>query len=264
MSAILKRNNVRVVGSGPETIVLTHGFGTDQTAWSYQEAALARDYQLVLYDHVGAGASDPAAYSPRRYKGLQSYATDLLEICDELKLENALYVGHSMGGMVGLLAAVAQPRSFKKMVFVGASPRYLNDVDYVGGFDQPSVDGLYAAMSSNYHAWAGGFSGLVMGNPERPELAEGFARTLSAIRPDVAVAVARIIFQSDHRADLSKLQVPTLIVQSTEDVAVPMQVGEYLARHIPHAQLQVVAARGHLPHVSAPEAVTAAIRGFLN
>jgi len=265
MSSVLERNNVRIVGNGSQTLVFTHGFGSDQTAWRHQVQALSSRYRLVLFDHVGAGQSDPAAYSPRRYRGLQSYANDLLEIYDALSLQQAIYVGHSMGGMVGLLAGIARPAAFQKMIFIGASPRYLNDVEtgYVGGFDQPSVDGLYAAMASNYHAWASGFAGLTMSNQERPELAAEFAGTLSAVRPDVAVAVARIIFQSDHRADLPHLHVPTLIVQSTEDVAVPEVVGEYLAAKIPNAKLKVVNARGHFPHLSAPDAVTDAICSFI-
>jgi sigma-B regulation protein RsbQ len=261
--AALPRNNVRVVGAGKQTIIFAHGFGTDQTAWRHQEAALAKQFRLVLFDHVGAGRADSAAYSPRRYKGLHNYASDLLEIYAALHLTDTVYVGHSMGGMIGLLAGIAQPRLFRKMIFVGASPCYLTEPGYTGGFDQASLDGLYAAMASNYHAWASGFAGLAMGNPERPELSAEFARTIADIRPDIAVAVARIIFQSDYRAELPKLKVPTLIVQSTEDIAVPLEVGQYLAAHIPHATLQVIDARGHLPHLSAPEAVTDAIRAFI-
>jgi sigma-B regulation protein RsbQ len=263
MPLVLKRNNVRIAGNGQDTIIFAHGFGSDQTAWRHQEAALSSTHRLVFFDHVGAGGSDFSAYSPRRYKGLTSYASDLLEICDTLQLNGASYVGHSMGGMIGLLAGAVQPTLFRKMVFVGASPRYLNDVGYVGGFEQADIDALYASMSANYHAWASGFAGLAMANPERPELAQEFAATLTTVRPDIAVAVARTIFQSDHRQDLPRLKVPTLIVQSTEDIAVPMAVGEYLARHIPSATLKVVDAKGHFPHLSAPQAVTEAIRDYL-
>jgi sigma-B regulation protein RsbQ len=179
--AALPRNNVRVVGAGKQTIIFAHGFGTDQTAWRHQEAALAKQFRLVLFDHVGAGRADSAAYSPRRYKGLHNYASDLLEIYAALHLTDTVYVGHSMGGMIGLLAGIAQPRLFRKMIFVGASPCYLTEPGYTGGFDQASLDGLYAAMASNYHAWASGFAGLAMGNPERPELSAEFARRR---RPD--------------------------------------------------------------------------------
>jgi sigma-B regulation protein RsbQ len=67
-------------------------------------------------------------------------------------------VGHSVSGMVSLLAALVDPKLFSRLIFIGASPRYLNDKDYVGGFEPSDLDALYAAMSSNYYAWASGES----------------------------------------------------------------------------------------------------------
>jgi sigma-B regulation protein RsbQ len=264
--AIRKRNNVQVLGSGPETLVFAHGFGSEQSVWRHQVAEFQKRYRIILFDHVGCGGSDFNAYSPHRYGGLHSYAEDLLELCEELKLTDCVLVGHSLSGMVGLLAAVMEPRRFRQLVFVKASPRYLNDSDagYRGGFEQSELDGLYAAMSANYPAWASGFAPLAMGNPERPELGQEFVRTLSAMRPDIALSIARIVFQSDHRMDLSRLKVPTLILQSGEDLAVPDGVGEYMARRIPLAKLCTLEARGHLPHLSAPEAVNRAIGSYLS
>lgn len=258
MSSIINRNNVHLLGQGSQTIVFAHGFGSDQSAWKQQVAAFESTYRIVLFDHVGAGQSDMAAYSSLRYGSLYSYAEDLLELCASLKLSQVILVGHSVSGMVSLLAALIDPDRFKQLIFIGASPRYLNDAaaGYIGGFEQSDLDALYAAMSSNYYAWVSGFAPLAMGNPERPDLAIEFARTLSAIRPDIAQAVAHMIFQSDHRAELSKLTVPTTILQSTDDIAVPPCVGEYLFSKIPQSQLININAKGHLPHLSAPEEVT--------
>jgi sigma-B regulation protein RsbQ len=257
------RNNVRVVGTGKTTLVLAHGFGTDQRAWHHQEAALTGQHRLILFDHVGAGSSDVSAYSPHRYRSLHSYADDLLEILAELDVENVLYIGHSMSGMIGLLAALLCPARFSRMIFINASPRYLNDGDYHGGFEQREIDEMIAAMVGNYQLWASGFAGLMAGNPERPELVQSFTATLAATRPDIAVAVMRLLFQSDHRAELSRLEIPTLILQSSHDIAVPRQVGEYLTQKIPNATLRMLDARGHLPHMSVPDAVLDAISSFL-
>jgi len=257
-SHVFKRNNVEVLGQGQQTIIFAHGFGSDQTAWRHQVTAFQADYRVVLFDHVGAGNSDMAAYSPRRYSSLYSYAEDLLELCAELKLSDAILVGHSVSGMVSLLAALVDPSRFRQLIFVGASPRYVNEAEtgYIGGFEQSDLDALYEAMASNYYAWVSGFAPIAMGNPDRPELAIEFARTLSAIRPDIAQAVARVIFQSDHRPELPRLQVPTTILQSNNDIAVPLVVGDYLAQHIPNARLININAQGHFPHISAPEVVT--------
>jgi len=150
-TSVLERNHINILGNGTQTIIFAHGFGSDQTAWRHQVAAFASDYRIVLFDHVGAGKSDFSAYSPHRYSSLYSYAEDLLEICHELKLTNSILVGHSVSGMISLLAALIDPSCFSQLIFVGASPRYLNDVGYVGGFDQSDLDALYGAMSANYY-----------------------------------------------------------------------------------------------------------------
>jgi len=257
-----QRNHARLLGEGASTIVLAHGFGTDQTAWRHQELALAEDHRVLLFDHVGAGRSDLSAYSPRRYQSLRSYAIDLLDLLEELALEDVIYVGHSMSGMIGVLAANEEPRRFRKLVLLGASPRYLDDADYEGGFKRADLDGLYDAMQTNYHAWASGFAPIVTGNPDKPGLARDFAASLMALRPDIALTVAHIIFESDHRADLPKVTLPTLVLQSQADIAVPTAVGHYLAGHIPRAELRLLDATGHMPHWSAPEQVTRAILSF--
>ncbi len=263
VTSILQRNNVNLLGNGTQTIIFAHGFGSDQTAWRHQVAAFASNYRIVLFDHVGAGKSDFSAYSPRRYSSLYSYAEDLLDLCAELKLSQCILVGHSVSGMVSLLAALVEPQCFSQLIFISASPRYLNDDGYIGGFEQSDLDALYAAMSANYYAWASGFAPIAMGNPEKPELATEFANTLAAIRPDIAQAVARVIFQSDHRIELPRLTLPTTILQSNNDVAVPPEVGQYMTKKIPRSKLIPIRAQGHLPHLSAPEVVTSAIASCL-
>ncbi len=122
---------------------------------------------------------------------------------------------------------------------------------------------FFAAMAHNYYSWISGFAPVVMGNPEKPQLTEEFARTLSALRPDIALAVAKAIFESDHRADLSGFDKETFIIQSSNDVAVPLAVGNYLNYHLPNSKLQVIEASGHFPHISVPADVVKNIRTFI-
>lgn len=258
-ASILERNNVKILGNGGQTIIFAHGFGSDQTAWRHQVAAFSSDFRIVLFDHVGAGKSDFSAYSPRRYSSLYSYAEDLLDLCADLKLSKCILVGHSVSGMVSLLAALVEPDCFSQLIFIDASPRYLNDVGYLGGFEQHELDAFYEAMSANYYAWASGFAPIAMATQDKPELAAEFAQTLAAVRPDIAQAVAKVIYQSDHRVELPRLKVPTVILQASDDIAVPTEVGHYMADKIPESKLINIAARGHLPHISAPDVVTSAI-----
>jgi sigma-B regulation protein RsbQ len=264
---ITQKNNVRISGNkhADQTIVFGHGFGTDQISFAEVVKGFENDYRILLYDNVGGGKSDIDAFSTVRYSTLNGYVTDLLDICMEYQLENIIYVGHSVNGMVSLLSSIKAPRHFSKLVLLGASPRYLNDMpDYIGGFDQPSLDALYETMDSNYYAWVSGFSKLVMDNPDRPELAAQFSATLSAVRPDIALSVAKVIFQSDHRADLPKVNIPTLILQTAEDIAVPQDVAAYLHRSIAGSELKTIATKGHFPQISAPHLVIDAICSFIS
>ncbi|RZK41385.1 MAG: alpha/beta hydrolase [Pedobacter sp.] len=266
-SSIQKKNNVSIEGNlnAEETLIFAHGFGTDKSAWEKVKVGFENDYRLVLYDNVGAGKADLAAYSPIKYSTLQSYADDLLSIIVDLEVEKVKVIAHSVSSMIALLAATKVPSYFEKLVFVGASPRYLNDEEqgYVGGFTQPALDSMYETMTTNYYAWVSGFSAAAMGNPDNPELGESFARTLGAIRPDLALAVAKVIFESDLRAELTKLEVPTLLIQAQEDIAVPKEVAYYLNQKIQNSKLVQVEATGHFPHMSAPEQVIAEIKAFV-
>ena len=262
---VIAKNNVNVYGN-PEsarTIVFGHGFGTDQKGWDAVLPAFEKDYRLVVYDNVGGGAAAPEAFSPNKYDTLKSYADDLIDICDTLKLKDVIMVGHSVSGMISLIASLKRPDLFSKLILVGASPRYLNDVGYVGGFDQATLDAFYAQMSTNYFAWVSGFAPAAMANADRPALAQSFAETLKSVRPDIAQSVARVIFQSDHRKDVPLLQKQTLLLQTSNDIAVPIEVAEFLHKNISNSTLIVMKAEGHFPHISAPDEVIAALKSFI-
>lgn len=262
---ILRRSNVSVGGNAcsGRTLVFVHGFGTDQTAWDAVYPAFAGDCRIVRLDNAGAGGADFEGFEESRYLKLDRYADELLEVADALELRDAVLVGHSVGGMIGILSAIRAPEWFSRLVLIGASPRYLNDGDYVGGLSNHDVRDVYEAIQADHQEWAANYSRLAMQNPERPELSRSFAKTLQRIPAERVLTVLHSILQTDYRAELPKLEVPTLIIQSQSDPFVPMAVAEYLQRNIRGSRLEVIDAHGHLPHISAPEAVIAAIRRFL-
>jgi sigma-B regulation protein RsbQ len=262
---IMQQHNVIVKGNltAPQTIIFSHGFGTNQLAWEKVAEPFLKDYKVVLYDLAGAGSTDMNAFSADKYDTLYAYADDLVEICEVLKIQNAIMVAHSVSGMISLLAFAKAPQHFSKMVFVGASPRYIDAENYVGGFTQEALDGLYNNMETNYFAWVSGFAPYVMSNSDKPELAANFAKTLSDIRPDISVSVARTIFQGDYRHKLSALTIPTLLLHNDNDPAVPVSVGEYMQTQIPGSKLKLIHAEGHFPHLSAPDEVISEIQKFI-
>lgn len=261
----LTRNAVTVTGNSraAQDIVFVHGFGTEQSVWGEVAAAFADQYRLVLFDNVGAGRSLPEAFVQHRYLGLHQYASDLLDIGSTLQLRDAILVGHSLGAMIGVLAAIKVPARFAKLVLIGASPRYLDDGDYHGGFTMPALNDLYQAVMLDYAGWADRFASSAMANEHQPNLARRFAATMKTIPKERALTVLCSIFQSDHRAEVSRIDRPTLLIQASDDIAVPLEVAEFLHRTINGSRLTLIDATGHLPHVSAPQQVIAAMRDFL-
>ncbi len=260
---IVTRNNVRIFGKGEQPMLFAHGFGCDQNMWRYVYPAFADEYRIVLFDYVGSGKSDLRAYNAERYSTLNGYAEDMLDVIEALNLKNIVLVGHSVSSMIGLIAAIKRPELFQKLVFVGPSPRYINDTNYVGGFEQRDVEELLDTMDKNYIGWANFLGAAAMKNPERPELAAELTESFCSTDPVMARRFAEATFYSDNRADLPKLRVPSLILQCTDDLIAPLAVGEYMYRHVPNSTLRVVEATGHCPHLSAPEETIAVIKEYL-
>ncbi|XVS66284.1 alpha/beta fold hydrolase [Actinosynnema sp. CA-299493] len=261
---VISRNNVVVTGNpdGP-VVMLSHGFGCDQTMWRLIVPTLAATCRVVLFDHVGAGRSDMSAWDARRYSTLDGYTRDVLDICHALDLHDVAFVGHSVSAMVGVLAAVEEPATFAKLVLVTPSPRYIDDGDYRGGFSVADIDELLDSLDSNYLGWSAVMAPAIMGNADRPELGAELTNSFCRTDPEVARVFARTTFLSDNRADLPKVTVPTLVLECRQDVIAPPEVGAYVHARIPGSTLVTLPATGHCPQLSAPGATAAAIAGFV-
>ena len=244
-------------------MIFAHGYGCDQNMWRFVTPAFEEDYKIVLFDHVGAGDSDLAAFVRDKYATLDGYASDILEICAELDLYEAVFVGHSVSAMIGVLAANRELERFSQLILVGPSPYYLNDGEYRGGFGKNDIEELLEFLDRNPLGWSAAMAPVIMGNPERPELAEELENSFCRTDPEIAKHFARVTFLSDNRADLAKVKVPSVILQCSEDSIAPLQVGEYVHRQLPQSSLVLLQARGHCPHLSAPEETIVAIRNSL-
>ncbi len=253
-----------VVGHGEKVMMLAHGFGCDQNMWRFVQPAFEADYRIIIFDYVGSGRSDLAAYNPERYSNLNGYAQDVLDICEALDLRDVIFVGHSVSSMIGVLAALKTPSRFKSLIMVGPSPCYINHPpDYVGGFNHSDIVELIDTMQQNYIGWANFLAPVIMKNPERSELTAELTQSFCSTDPRIARRFAEATFFSDNRADLPKLTIPSLILQCTDDMIAPLEVGRYMERHTPRSTFKQLRAIGHCPHMSAPEETIAAIKEYL-
>jgi sigma-B regulation protein RsbQ len=260
----VERNNV-VVSGDPQGVpmVFAHGYGCDQNMWRFVAPAFEADHRVILFDYVGAGASDLSAYDPERYGDLAGYAADVLEICDALDVADAVFVGHSVSSMIGVIAARTDPGRIGSLVLVGPSPRYIDDEGYRGGFTRDDIEELLGSLDSNFLGWSSAMAPAIMGNADRPELGEELTASFCRTDPDIAARFARVTFMSDNRADLAGVDVPTLVLQCSDDVIAPPEVGAYVHQAIPGSHFVQLAAVGHCPNLSAPQETIDAIRAFV-
>lgn len=262
---IMVRNNVKVTGKGTRPIIFAAGFGCDQNMWRFVAPSFEQHYRVILFDYVGAGKSALSAYNHEKYSHLSGYAQDVIDVIQALEMKHAIFVGHSVSSMIGLLASIQEPALFDRLIMVGPSPYYLNDPpSYAGGFEQSDLEGLIEMMEKNYIGWANFLAPIIMKNPERPELTEELEESFCSTDPIIARNFAKATFFSDNRQDLPKATVPSLIMQCSEDAIAPNTVGEYVHQHMPQSTLKYMKAIGHCPHLSHPEEVIRMVQEYLS
>jgi sigma-B regulation protein RsbQ len=264
MPGVIKRNNVQMRGSGNRAMMFAHGFGCDQNMWRFVAPAFEKEFTTVTFDHVGAGGSDLSAYDRAKYSSLTGYADDVVEIGRELALKDVGFVGHSVSSMIGVLAAQKARGMFGKLVLVGPSARYIDDEGYVGGFSAKQIDELLQFLESNHMGWSTQMAPMIMGNTDRPELGQELTNSFCRTDPEIAKAFARVTFTSDNRKDLAQVDVPTLVLQCSEDIIASQEVGEFVNSNIPDSRMIILKATGHCPNLSAPDEVIAAMRTFVS
>lgn len=263
MASIAALLNAQIVGDGRETLVLSHGFGCDKSSWQHLLPWLTQRYRVVTYDLACAGSVVGDAFDMRRHGEIDGYVADLLAVLDDLDIERCIFIGHSVSGMIGLLASIERPARFEKVIALSSSARYRNDDGYVGGFDDQSLVSIFDAIEVNFRAWACNFAPIAVGrDPEDPATVE-FTKSLTSLRPDIALVTAKAIFLGDWRDRLSDCPVPSVILQSQSDPAVPLAAAEYLHRQLALSTFELMDTRGHLPHLSSPYAVSMALRHHL-
>lgn len=260
---VLKRNNVKVSGKGEKTLVFIHGYGCDQSMWRLVTPSFEANYQVVLLDLVGCGKADEKAYDYDKYSTLQGYTDDLLEVCEALELKNVTLVGHSISGNISILASIARNDIFENLILICPSPRFINTEDYHGGFDQTDIDELIESLDSNYLGWSKAMSPVIMGNPEKPELALELEESFCVNNPKIAKHFAKVTFFCDNREDLKKVNIKTLVIQCAEDSLAAVRVGEFVHSKIKGSELTVLNTNGHCPHLSNPNETIQAMTEFL-
>lgn len=244
--------NARTIGSGTDTLALAHGYGGNQSVWDKVVPHLTNKYRVIVFDWAFSGAvKDQSFFDPIKHSTFEAFADDLISLLEEMKLRSIVFVGHSMSGMIGCVASIKRPDLFKKLVLVGASPRYINSEDYEGGFSTSDINQILSTIESNFFQWASYFATVVIDKND-PLSVEYFQKSLQNMNPKVALVVAKLIFLSDKRDILEKVRIPCSIVQTTNDAVVPISVVGYMQKKIKaKSTVEIIDVDGHFPQLTA-------------
>jgi sigma-B regulation protein RsbQ len=253
-----------VLGASGPVLLFVHGFGCDQSVWGRVAGSFAADHRVVLFDLVGSGHSETAAYSPDRYATLQGYADDLVEMCDGLAFTDVTLVAHSVGATIGVLAALKRPEVFARLALVCPSPRYANAGDYIGGFEPRDIADLLDLLDINHVEWAAALAPVLMGPGSDVGVQDDWREGVCRIDPAVAKQFAHVTFTSDHRTDFARLSAPTLIIECKEDALAPREVGAFCAGAVKGSQLVTLDGSGHCPHLTMPDSLSDVLRRYLD
>uniref|UniRef100_A0A0D9WDF7 AB hydrolase-1 domain-containing protein n=1 Tax=Leersia perrieri TaxID=77586 RepID=A0A0D9WDF7_9ORYZ len=253
-------------GAGGETtatVVLAHGYGGSRRIWDDVAPSLAKTFRVVVFDWSFSGevtVDNDAAVDDEMGCSYFDFAGELVAMMDDLSLSDTVFVGHSMSGMIGCIASVSRPDLFRRLVLVGASPRYINGDegdDYVGGFDRGEVDAMLAAIEADFAAWAPAFAEVVVGGEPAAAVAR-FAKQLGRMRPGTALRVMRAVLTCDVRGVLRDVAAPCTVVHCERDAVAPLDVALYLRRALASgaggegAEVVVMESVGHFPQLTAP------------
>ncbi|MDJ1135799.1 alpha/beta fold hydrolase [Streptomyces iconiensis] len=248
-------------------VVLLHGWGVSCDMWEYQVPALTEGgLRCLAYDRRGSGRSD----RPGTGYDYDSLAEDLSELLRHLDLREVTLVSHSMGGgeVVRYLAKHGQDRVARVALISPTLPFLLRTGDNPDGVDGGTLEHIVDALRADRPGFLAGMAAGALGT-ELPgtsvsdamvQWAMGLFHSGSA---QAAHACLRTHWESDLRADLAALSVPTLIVHGTHDALVPAEhTSLRLPGAIPDAELRMYENASHWLFVTHKERLNADLLAF--
>ena len=228
-------------GNGPRTFVAHGGWTGSWELWAEPFTYLSKTWRTVAYDHRGTGAT----IAPIESISIPTMVDDLFAVLDVLKVEKCVLGAESAGSMVALSAALQQPERFEGLVLVDA----LYHRDIPNG-ETPFVTGL----KNNFEKTIGAFvdSCVLESEPNSTEIRAWGRKILQRATQASSIRLNECTHGIDLRPEISKIELPSLVIHGDGDKLVPLEDAEWLVSHLPNSHLQVIKGAGHVPTVTRP------------
>ena len=239
---------IHVEVEGPEqapVLMLSNSLGTNLHMWDDQVAAFTRHFRLVRYDRRGHGQSDV----PKSPYSMERLGRDVLAILDGLGIAKMHWCGLSIGGMVGMWLGANAPSRIDKLILSNTAAYFPDKTIWDARIKLVREKGLAAVVDGTMERW--------FTKPFRegsPEAMERIRAMFLATDTEGYIGCGQAIRDMDHRPLLAKINTPTLVIAGRYDLGTPLEAGEFIAQHMPNAQLAVLDA-AHIANMEQPKAL---------
>lgn len=259
------------VGIGEKTIVLVHGLASNAGFWRYTIPELSKKYRVIAIDLPGYGKSQKGAYP----YGMSFYADQVKRLVDALKLDKIIFLGHSMGGQIGITFALKYPSNLEKLVL--AAPAGIEKFDTGEGDWLKSVmtrsfvkktpeDAIRRNLAGNFYSWSDKWEWMV---EERARMAK--AKEFDEFCYTVIRSVAGMVDEPTYNK-IKNISMPVIIIYGEYDGLIPnpylhpgftSDVFKIGATKIPNCNLFEIKNCGHLLQIEKPEEFSNAVLDFI-
>ena len=234
-------------------LMLSNSLGSDLTMWDPQLADFSEHFRVIRYDSRGHGKSG-ASHGPYTMERL---GRDAVGVLDHLRIEKTNWCGLSMGGMVGQwLGAIGSCR-VDKLILSNTTSYYADKQSWTDRIEFVRANGMKPMATPSMERW---FSAEF--REREPATVTRATDMLVSTDPEGYVGCCAAVRDMDHRALLSAIQAPTLIIAGLLNSATPLEMHEFIRNNIAGAQLMTLPA-AHLSNIERPETYTATALGFL-
>ncbi len=259
---IISKYKVQWFGKGDRVFVLAHGFGSNRHLW-YEQINFLKNYgRVMVFEHLGSG-NTYLNENPENYKNLDFHVNNVIEILEGLELKQVIFISHSFSGAIALKISIMRPELINQVVTIGFSACYRNIDDYIGGFSNDDIKGLFDSINHNYENWIDHFAKYALSDVSA-YAEEILVRSFSVLPKEIAINTAMAVFYLDIRDILSKIDKNVLIIQSVNDPIVPNSAAKFIANNIKNSTLKLVESKGHFPHFTSSEKVNEFIKEYCN
>ncbi len=239
------------VGTGPETLVFSHGLLWSHRMFEAQIAELSKSYRVIAYDHRGQGKSEVTGPYD-----MDTVASDAAALIRNLVDGPVHFIGLSMGGFVGMRLAARYPELIKSLVLLETSanaeplenlPQYklLNGIVRWTGIIPPIANKVMKIMFA--HSW--------LQNPAHADSIRVWKKELASNKKSITGPVEGVIYRKGVEEELGNISCPTLVIVGDEDIATTPQKAAFIHNGIKGSKLEVLSGAGHSSCIEKPEEV---------